>query len=80
MHVARIKESRNTKFFFVERAKENRPLGKSRHRLIYNIKTDLTEKTSECVARIHVPQDRDKCRTPMNKVINLNVPKMRDNS
>ena len=61
----------------MERTKEERPLGKSRHRWMYNIKRDLTEITSEGVERIHVAQDTDKCRTPTNKVINFSVRKMR---
>jgi len=78
MHVVGIKESRNTKLFLVERTKEERPLGKSRHRWMYNIKWDLTEITSEGVERMHVAQDTEKCRTPMNKVINHSVRKMRE--
>ena len=62
----------------MERSKEKRPLGKSGHTLMYNIKRDRTKMTSENVDRIHIAQNRDKCRAPMSRVKNICVPKTRE--
>ena len=43
---------------------------------MFNNKRDLTEIISVGVDRINVAQDSDKCQAPVNKILNLIVPKM----
>jgi len=78
MHVVRIKESRNTKFPWWKELKKRDHLESLGTDGYIILKRDFTEITSEGVERIHVAQDMDKCRTPMNKEINLSVRKMRE--
>jgi hypothetical protein len=51
-----------------------RPLGRPRHRWEDNIRTDLREIVWEGVKRIHLAQDRAKCRVLVNTIMNLWVP------
>jgi hypothetical protein len=51
-----------------------RPLGRSRHRWVDNIRTDLGEVGWGDVDRIGVAQDRNGWRALVNSVLNLRVP------
>lgn len=53
---------------------QKRPLGRTRHRLVDNIKLDLREIELGGTDWIHMAQDRDQCRDLANKVLNLRVP------
>jgi hypothetical protein len=53
---------------------EHRPLGRPRHRLVDNIKTDLGEVGWGDVDSIGLAQDRNRWRALVNSVINLRVP------
>ena len=51
-----------------------RPLGRSRHRWVDNIRTDLQEVGCGCMVWIGLAQDRDRRRTLVSAVMNLRVP------
>jgi hypothetical protein len=51
-----------------------RPLGRSRRRLVYNIKVDLREIGWDGMDWIDQTQDRDQWRALVNTVMNLRVP------
>jgi hypothetical protein len=59
--------------FWWERQKEERPLGRPRHRW-EDITTDLREKGWDGMDRIHLAQDRDQWRDLVNVVMNLQLP------
>jgi hypothetical protein len=50
------------------------PLGRSRHRLVDNIKIDLREIELDGMDWIELAQDRDQWRALLNTVMNLRVP------
>jgi hypothetical protein len=54
--------------------KEKRPLGKSRHRWVDNIKMDLREIGWDDMDWIDLAQNRDQWRALLNTVMNLRVP------
>jgi hypothetical protein len=58
----------------VGKPKGTRPLGRLGHRWEDTIRTDLRETGSEYVDWIHLAQDRDRWRAPVNTVMNLLVP------
>jgi len=51
-----------------------RPLGRARRRWVYNIRTDLQEVGSGYMDWIGLAQDRDRMRTLVSTVMNLQVP------
>jgi len=51
-----------------------RPLGRPRHRWEDNIKMDLQELGCGGMDWIELAQDRDRCRAPVNVVMNPRVP------
>ena len=56
------------------KAEGKRPLGRPRHRWEDNIKMDLQEVGCGAMDSIEVTQDRDRWRTLVNAVMNLQVP------
>jgi hypothetical protein len=73
-YVARMGETRNVNKLLVGKPEERRPLGKSIHRWIDNIKIDLLEIGVNVVDWIGLGQYRDRCRALVNTVMNLRVP------
>jgi hypothetical protein len=73
-HGARMGERRCVYRVLVEKPEEKRPLGRPRHRWEDNIKIDLHEAGCEAISWIELAQDRDRCRTIPNAVMNLRVP------
>jgi hypothetical protein len=73
-HVARMGEKRNAYRVLVGKPEGKRPLGRSRHRCLDNIKIDLLEVGWGDVDWIGVAQDRDKWRALVNEVMNFRVP------
>jgi hypothetical protein len=51
-----------------------RPFGRTRHRWVSNIKTDLQEVRWGGMDWIYLAQDKDSRRTLVNMVMNLRVP------
>ena len=51
-----------------------RPLGRPRRRWVDNIRMDLQEVVCGCMDWIGLAQDRDRCRTLVNAVMNRRVP------
>jgi hypothetical protein len=72
-HVASMGEMRNTYTISVENPEGKRPLGRPECRWDCNIRMDLREIGWETVDWIHLAQDRDQWRTPVNTVIILRV-------
>jgi len=70
-HIARMGEMRNAYSILVVKPEEKRPLGRPRRRQEDNIITDLREISLEVVYWIHLAQNRDQWRAPMNKVMNI---------
>jgi hypothetical protein len=52
-----------------------RPLRKSRHRWVGNIKMNLRKREWDGIDWINLAQERDKWRAPVNTEINIWVPK-----
>jgi hypothetical protein len=73
-HVARMGEVRGACNILVGKPEGRRPLGRPRRRWEGNIKMDLREIGFGDVNWIHWAQDRDRCRTLVNTVMNLRVP------
>jgi hypothetical protein len=65
--------------FWCGRPEEKRVLGKPRRRWEDNVKMDLQE-VEGGMNRIYLVQDSDRWRTLVNAVMNLRIPKMRENS
>jgi hypothetical protein len=59
-HIARMGEKRNAYRLWVGKPEGKRPLGRPRHRWVYNIKIDILEIGLSCVDWIGLAQDRDK--------------------
>jgi hypothetical protein len=59
-HVARMREKRNAYMLLVEKPEGWRPLGRQRHRWLYNIRMDLVEIGWGDVDWIGLAQDRDR--------------------
>jgi hypothetical protein len=72
-HVARMEE-RNVYRLLVGKPEGKRPLGRTRHRWIYNIKMDLLEIRLNVVDWIGLAQDRYRWIALVNAVMNLRVP------
>jgi hypothetical protein len=73
-HVARMGEKRNLYRLLVGKPEGKRPLGRPRHRLIYNMKMDVLEMRVGVVHWIRLAQDRYRWSAPVNAVMNLQVP------
>jgi hypothetical protein len=73
-HVARIWEKRNAYRILVGKPEGKRPLGRSRHRCVENIKMDLRESGWDGMDWIDLAHNRDQWRTLVNTVMNLRVP------
>jgi len=67
-------ERRGVYIVLVGKPEGKRPLGRPRRRWEDNIKMDLQEVRCGGMDWIEVAQDRDKCRTLVNAVMNLRVP------
>ena len=73
-HVARTGEEKGAYRVLVGKPEGKRPLGRPRHRCVYNIKMDLQEVGCGYVDWIGLAQDRDKWRTLVSAVMKLWVP------
>jgi hypothetical protein len=73
-HVARMGEKRNVYRLLVRKPEGKRPLGRSRHSWIDNIKMNLLEIGLSVVDWIGLAQDRYRWRALVNSVMNLRVP------
>jgi hypothetical protein len=73
-HVARMGEERGAYRFFVGKLEGKRPLGRPMRRWVDNIRMDLQEVGCGYVDWIGLAQDRDRWRTPVSAVMNLQVP------
>jgi hypothetical protein len=67
-------EKRNAYRLLVGKPEGRRPLGRQRRRWFYNIRMDLLEVVWGDVDWIGLAQDRGRCRTLVNSVLNLRVP------
>jgi hypothetical protein len=67
-------EVRGAYNILVGKPERRRPLGRPRRRWEDNIKMDLTEIGFGDVDWIHLAQDRDMWRAPVNTVMSLRVP------
>jgi len=70
-HVAHTGEERGVYRVFVGKLEGRRPLGRPRHRWVYNIRMDLQEVGCGCMDWIGLAQDRDSWRTLLSAVMNL---------
>ena len=73
-HVARMGEERGVYRVLVGKPEGKRPLGRPRRRWVDNIRMDVQEVGCGYVDWIGVSQDRDRCRTLVSAVMNLQVP------
>jgi hypothetical protein len=73
-HVGRMGEKRNAYRLLVGKPERKRPLGRSRHRRVDNIRMDLGEVGWGDVDQIGLAQDRNRWRAVVNSVLNLRVP------
>jgi hypothetical protein len=74
-HAARRGESTNSYRLLVGKPEGTRPLGRSRHRWVDNIRMDLLDVGWGDLDLIGMAQDRDRWRALVNSVFNLRVPK-----
>jgi hypothetical protein len=74
IYILKQKVVRGAYNILVGRLEERRPLGRPRRRWEDNSKMDLREIGFEDVDWIHLAQDRDRWRAPVNTVMNLRVP------
>jgi hypothetical protein len=73
-HVARMGKKRNAYRLLVGKPEGKRPLGRSRHRWVDNIRMDLGEVGWSDVDPIGLAQDRNRWRALVNSVLDLRVP------
>jgi len=73
-HVARMGEEMEVYKVLVGKPEGRRPLGRPRHRWVYNIKMDLQEVGCGYNDWIRLAQDRDRFWTLVSAVMNLRVP------
>jgi hypothetical protein len=72
-HIARMGEKSYAYRIMVGKPEGKRPLGRSGHRWVDNIKMDLREIEWDGVDWIDVAQDRDRWRALVNTALNLRV-------
>jgi len=72
-HVARMGEERGVCRVLVGKPEGKKPLGRPRRRWVDNIRMDLHEVGCGYMDWIGLTQDRDRCRTLLNVVMNLRV-------
>jgi hypothetical protein len=65
---------RNASRLLVGKPEGKRPLGRPRHRCVYNIRMDLGEVGWGDVVSIGLAKDRNRWRALVNSVLNLLVP------
>jgi len=73
-HVARMGEERGAYKVLVGKPEGRRPLGRPRRRWVVNIRMDLQDVGCGYVDWIGLAQDRDRWRTLVSVVMNLQVP------
>ena len=73
-HVARMGEEKGIYRALLGKPGGRRPLGKPRRRWVDNIMMDLQEMGCGYMDWIGLAQDRDRWRTPVSAVMNLQVP------
>ena len=73
-HVARMGEESRVYRVLVGKPEGKRPLGRTRHRWVDNIRMDLQEVGCGYMDWIGLAQDRDSWRTLVSAVMNLRVP------
>jgi len=73
-HVACMGEEREVYRVLVGKLEGRRPLGRPRHRWVDNIRMDLQEVGRGYMDWIGLAQDRDRWRTLVSAVMNLQVP------
>ena len=73
-HVARMGEERGVYRVLVGKPEGNRPMGRPRRRWVNNIRMDLQEVGCWYIEWIGLAQDRDRWRTLVSAVMNLQVP------
>jgi hypothetical protein len=73
-HVARIGEERNVYRVLVGKLEGKKPLGRPTRRWEDNIRIDLQQMACGGMDWIGLAQDRDRWRTIVNAVMNLQVP------
>ena len=73
-YVEQTGEMRNTYEVLAGKPEGKRPLGRPRHRWVDNMKMAATETEWKGVDWIDLDQDRGKCRSVVNTVMNLWVP------
>ena len=73
-HVARMGEERGVYRVLVGKPERRRPLGRPRHRWVDNIRMDLQEVGCGYMDWIGLAQDRDRWRTLVSAVMDLQVP------
>jgi hypothetical protein len=69
-----IGEKRTAYRILVGKPEGKRPLGRPRRRWVDNLKMDLREIGWDGMDWIHLAQDRDKCRSLVNTVMDVRVP------
>jgi glucose dehydrogenase len=67
-------EKTNAYRILVGKPEGKKPLGRSRHKWVDNIKMNLKETGWGSMDRIDLAQDRDQWRALVNTVMNLRVP------
>jgi len=72
-HVAHMGEERGVYRVLVRKPEGKRPLGRPRHRWVDNIRLDLQEVGCGYMDWIGLAQDRDRWRTLVSAVMNLQV-------
>jgi len=73
-HMARMGEERGVYWVLVGKLEGKRPLGRPRHRWVFNIRMDLQEVGCGYMDWIGLAQDRDRWRTLVSAVMNFRVP------
>jgi hypothetical protein len=73
-HVARMGEMRNAYRLLVGKSEGNRPLRRTRCRLVDNVRMDLGEVRWGAADWFGLSQDRNRWRAHVNSVLNLRVP------